>query len=111
MTSSLPTSLSDRLLALRRVATNHFLEEDWKTLASQTSTQEIINCHNPPLGRINWGDDAYDALVLQVLEQVAARDLHHVTVFETYAVNCVRQRGSSPFSRASLLRQDGFTAK
>ena len=111
MTSSPPPSLADRLLALRKLATDHFLEEDWQTLASQTSTEEIINCHNPPLGRINWGEDAYDAVVLQVLEQVAARDLNHLTVFEAYAANCVRQRGSSPFSRASLLRQDGVPAE
>lgn len=111
MTSSPPPSLSDRLLALRKLATDHFLEEDWLTLASQTSTEEIINGHNPPLGKMNWGGDAYDAIVLQVLEQVAARDLNHVTVFETYAANCVRQSGSSPFSRVSLLRQNRSTAE
>lgn len=106
MNFSPPKALADRLLALRRVAVDHFREEDWRKLASQTSTETIVGGHNPPLGRVNWGEEAYDALVLEVLERIAQIDESNIDVFEEYAVECCSQKKKAPFCEASLLRLD-----
>jgi hypothetical protein len=95
--------LSERLLSLRHLAAMHFRKEQWRYLGEVTGCHDLIRQHER-LGVVHWGDNDYDACVLQILTAVVERCPDALPVIERYAEELCAGLDEDALSRATLTR-------
>ena len=80
------SDITRRLLHLKRVICKSFTESNWRELGMVTQCSEIVEKHSRLLRSLYFGDDDYDACVIEVLENIVRRDKKNIDMIENYVV-------------------------
>lgn len=96
---------SDRLLAVREIAREHFSESDWRELGLLTDSDNVITGHPRLLRSLSWGDPDYPDTILPVLMGISKRDPDNISILESFA----RKRGQGDGENVSSGKSVGKT--
>lgn len=80
------SSITRRILHLKRVICKSFTESNWRELGMVTQCSEVVENHSRLLRSLYFGDDDYDACVIAVLEDIVRRDKSNIDAIENYVV-------------------------
>ena len=72
------------LIDVKNDINKHFTHSDWLEVGYLLGTSDIINAHPRLLRALSFGDEDYEASVLDVLDQITNRDLNNLRELRTF---------------------------